>query len=256
MGFNGIGLHSVPTGIFYIPWEYIALYVIAALIFAFFYGKKEGGVSKFGTTDIIYIAIGGAFSVVWELYIGAFFGKLIPSKFVDVGFLGRLFIIFIVAGMVRKVGVGMATLGLYDLLGDLVHYGFSGEPIFFLYEMLTYGLFIDILIAITNGKIFAIGKKSKKPITTPNNANVSSIANTKGKVSTFEIIAILEGAILGMFYAFIDPIFYDGFIDPLFFGGYKDLAYIEINIIYFLPANIIIGAIAALAARRVARVVS
>jgi len=235
--------------------KYIALHVIVALIFAFFYGKKEGGVSKFSTTDIIYIAIGGAFSVVWEFYIGAFFGKLIPSKFVDIAFLGRLFIIFIVAGVVRKVGVGMATLGLYTLLGDLVHYGFSGEPIFFLYEMLTYGLFIDILIAITKGKIFAIGKKSKN-IVNSNNANVSSIANTKSKISSFEIMAILEGAIIGMLYAFIDPIFYDGFVDPLFFGGYKDLAYIEIHIIYALPANIIVGALAALAARRVAKVVS
>ncbi len=59
-----------------------------------------------------------------------------------------------------------------------------------------------------------------------------------------------------MLYAFIEPIFYDGFVDPLSFGGYKDLAYIEIHIAYTLPANIMVAAIAALAARRVARVVS
>ncbi len=87
--------------------------------------------NKFSTTDIIYIAIGGAFSVVWEFYIGAFFGKLVPSKFVDIAFLGRLYIVFIVAGMLGKVGVGMLTLFLYTLLSDLLHYGFFGEPLFF-----------------------------------------------------------------------------------------------------------------------------
>lgn len=142
MGFNGIeGAINEPGQI---PWEIVVSYFVIALFLAFYLGKRMGGLKKFTTVDLIYIGIGGAFSVVWEFYVGSFLGRFLPStSFVDIGFWGRLVIIFIIAALVRKVGVGMSTLFVFNLLSDMFHYGFGGEPMYFIYESLTYGLFVD-----------------------------------------------------------------------------------------------------------------
>jgi hypothetical protein len=68
-----------------------------------------------------------------------------------------MIILFVVAALVRKVGVGMISILLFHFLSDLFHYGFNTEPFFFIYFALTYGLFIDIVIGITRGKIFGVG---------------------------------------------------------------------------------------------------
>ncbi|WP_286188926.1 hypothetical protein [Sulfolobus sp. S-194] len=43
----------------------------------------------------------------------------------------------------------MLSLVVFDVLTDAVHYGWSGQLLFFIYEGLTYGLFIDLIIIIT-----------------------------------------------------------------------------------------------------------
>jgi hypothetical protein len=51
----------------------------------------------------------------------------------------------------------MLTMFVFNLLSDQFHYGYGGEPMYFIYECLTYGLFIDLMIASTGGKIFSVG---------------------------------------------------------------------------------------------------
>jgi len=138
MGFNGIaGAVNEPGEI---PWELIVLYFSVALAVAFLLGKRGGGLKAFNTLDLIYIGIGSAFAVAWEFYIAGFLDRFIPSNpFVDVGFWGRLIIVFIVAALVRKVGVGMLSLFIFTVLSDIFHYGFGGEPMYFIYETFTYG---------------------------------------------------------------------------------------------------------------------
>ncbi len=75
MGFNGIeGAINEPGQI---PWEIVVSYFVIALFLAFYLGKRMGGLKKFTTVDLIYIGIGGAFSVVWEFYVGSFLGRFL-----------------------------------------------------------------------------------------------------------------------------------------------------------------------------------
>lgn len=202
MGFNGIsGAVNEPGEL---PWEVVVGYFAIALAIVYIIGKKYGGLKALTTLDLVYIGIGGAFAMVWEFYIGSFIGRFLPSTpFVSVGFWGRLIIVFIVAGLVRKAGVGMLTLFIYDFLSDLFHYGFGGEPMFFIYETLTYGLFVDLMIVFTKGKIFGIGYIPKE-VDQPSAVSVSRT----------NVLAALEGGILGALWALPDPLFYEGFFGP------------------------------------------
>ncbi|QIW23937.1 hypothetical protein EWF20_07080 [Sulfolobus sp. S-194] len=243
MSFNGIsGAINEPGQI---PWEIVLLYFILALFFVFYYGKKTGGLKAFSTLDLVYIGIGAAFSVAWEFFIGRYIGKFLPnSPFIDVGFWGRLVIIFIVAALVRKVGAGMLTLLIFNLLSDIFYYGFGGEPMFTIYESLTYGLFIDLMIAATGGKIFGIGVTPKNGGSSLQRANLIS-----------RYLAIVEGGILGLLWAIPDPIFYSGFFGPFIYAYAPNWAHIVFDLFAFIPADIVFGIIAGLLALRIVRAV-
>jgi len=244
MGFNGIcGAVNVPGEI---PWEVVAGYFAVALATMYFIGKKYGGLKKFTTLDLVYIGIGGAFAMVWEFYVASFIDRFLPSTpFVDVSFWGRLMIIFIVAGLVRKPGVGMLTLFVFDFLADLFHYGFGGEPMFFIYEMLTYGLFLDLMIVFTKGKIFGIGY-------TPKEAEPQHAVSVS---RTTNVLAALEGGIVGALWALPDPLFYDGFFGPFIYGYAPNWGKIIFHIQAFLPGDIVMGIVGGILAYYIARAV-
>jgi len=252
MAFNGIkGAVDVPGQL---PWEVVAGYFAVALAIVYYLGKKYGALKAFTTLDLVYIGIGGAFAMVWEFYIGSFIGRFFPSTpFVNVGFWGRLIIVFIVAGLVRKPGVGILTLFVFDFLADLFHYGFGGEPMFFIYEMLTYGLFIDLMIVFTKGKIFGIGytpKGANQPVDQP----IAAFAS-KTFASRTNVLAALEGAILGALWALPDPLFYEGFFGPFIYGYAPNWGKIIFHIQAFLPGDIVMGIIGGILAYYVARAV-
>lgn len=246
MGFNGIaGAVNEPGEI---PWEVVVAYFVFALAFAFYYGKKTGGLKAFTTLDLVYIGIGAAFAVAWEFYIGSFISKPLPhSPFIGVPFWGRLVITFIVAALVRKVGTGMLTLAIFDILSDVFYYGFGGEPMFTIYEALTYGLFIDLMIAITGGKLFGIGYVPK------NKNNGGSNVKYTTKIST--VLPVVEGAVLGFLWAIPDPIFYSGFFGPFIYAYAPNWAHIEFHLIAHIPGNVVFGIIAALLATRIVKAV-
>ncbi|AWR94140.1 hypothetical protein [Acidianus brierleyi] len=236
MGFNGIGFYTSIPG--EIPVPIVVAYFVIAFLVAIILGKRNGGLKAFSTIDWVYIGIGAAAAYVWEFIIGAIIGRIIPSgisTFVDPSFWGRMFIVFIVAALVRKVGVGMISLFLFDILGDLFHYGFSGEPMFFIYESLTYGLFVDLAIAATGGKLFGIG-----------------ISKGLGYVAA---LAAIEGGIIGLLWAIPDPIFYRAFFDPLIYGATVNYARVVYDLIAFIPGDVAIGILAGLSANRVEKAV-
>ncbi|ARM75597.1 hypothetical protein [Acidianus manzaensis] len=258
MSFNGIkGILNAPGQI---PVELVIAYFAIALAIAFFFGRKTGGLKGFTTLDLVYIGIGAAFSVVWEFYIGAFLDKFVPSTpFVSIGFWGRLIIVFIIVGLIRKVGAGMLTLTVYTLLSDIFHYGFSGEPLYFFYEALTYGLFLDLLTAVTGGKTFGIISFSSRSLKSIKSVSVTKIDEEEGIGqpirSVSYIVPALEGALIGALWAIPDPIFYDAFLRPFIYGGYVDWAYVDFNILAYLPGDIIAGVIGGILAYIISKAV-
>jgi hypothetical protein len=257
MGFNQIGGYTNVPG--EIPWEIVAVYFLAASAIAIYLGRRGGGLRKFSTLDLVYIAVGGALAMVWEFNVGSLIKT--PS-FIDIGFYGRLFILLIVAALVRKVGAGMLTMFVFNLLSDQFHYGYGGEPMYFIYECLTYGLFIDLLIAFTGGKIFGVGiteqvgqKVNRKvgPVT----VGAQTISPNMGGKPYLSpaTLAVIEGAILGFLMAFPDPLFYGGFFNPFLYGGVVDWGRIVFNIATFIPLDTFVGALSGLVALRVSRVI-
>ncbi len=159
----------------------------------------------------------------------------------DIGFWGRLVIIFIIAALVRKVGVGMSTLFVFNLLSDMFHYGFGGEPMYFIYESLTYGLFVDLMIAVTGGHLFGIGRETAS-------GGASTIRNVA-------ILAGIQGGLLGFLWAIPDPIFYSAFISPFLYGGYVNWAHVMFHLVAFIPGDVIVGILGAILALRVVKAV-
>ncbi|AHC51989.1 hypothetical protein SUSAZ_08615 [Sulfolobus acidocaldarius SUSAZ] len=236
MSFNGIGFYTDKPGEISLP--IVAAYFVIALAVVIYFGKRTGGLKAFKTIDWVYIGIGAAAAYIWQFIIGAVAGGAIPSgltNFIQIPFWGRIFIIFIVAGLVRKVGVGMISLFLFDLLSSLFHYGFSGEPMFFIYEALTYGLFIDLMIAFTGGKIFGLGL-------------------TKGPTYV-NAISALEGAILGVLWAIPYYILYFGFFNPFINGAVVSWSKIIFGLATNIPIDGAVGIFAELAANSVGNAV-
>jgi|GEM_PF-225236 hypothetical protein len=259
LAFNGIsGAVGVPGQI---PWEIIVAYFLIALAVAFVLGKKTGGLGSFTTLDYVFIGIGAAFAVVWEFFIGAFLGGFIPrglSTYISIGFWGgQLLTMMVVAALVRKVGVGMISFVVYSFLGDLFHYGFGGEPIYFFYEALTYGLFLDLMIAVTGGNIFAVKSSLKASAqiatTSPEGQATATVTQTSASSSKLVALMVIEGAIIGFLFSFPDPLFYDGFFAPFLTGGTVNWQTIYFLLSAFIPGGVIVGGFAGVVANRIAR---
>ncbi|WP_054846279.1 hypothetical protein [Sulfuracidifex tepidarius] len=155
-GFNGIeGDLNVPGEI---PiWIAVLYFVIVGAIYAAAIAMKR---VNFNTLDLVYIGIGGALSVVLEFYVGPIFSRVVPKvPGLDISFALRLFMVTIFAAIIRKPGSAAAMLAIFDLLGDQFHYGYSGEPVYLIYESLTYGFFIDFVTFISGNHLFGIGMK-------------------------------------------------------------------------------------------------
>ena len=252
MGFNGIAGTLDQVG--QIPWEYIAGYFIIALIIAFILGRRTGGLSRFTTLDFVYIGIGVAFAVVWQWFIGAFLGGFLPSgvaTYIPVGYIGgQLITMMVVATLVRKVGAGVTSFVIYSFLSDIFHYGFGGEPMYFIYEGLTYGLFLDLMIAFTGGNIFAAKSSAM--------ASASATGTTGGGGSSAKLTAIMvgEGAIIGFLFAFPDPVIYSGFFANLINGpGSVNWQTIYANLTTYIITGIPAGALGGVIANRVSRAI-
>ena len=249
MGFNSIAGTLNQVG--QIPWEYVVGYFAIALVVAFILGKKTGGLSTFTTLDFVYIGIGVAFAVVWQWFIGSFLNGFLPastSTYINFGYIGgQLITMMVVAALVRKVGVGITSFVVYSFLSDIFHYGFGGEPMYFIYEGLTYGLFLDLTIAATGGNIFAAKSSAKASA----EAGATGSGGSSAKLTT---IMVAEGAVVGFLFAFPDPVIYSGFFANFINGpGSVNWQTIYANLTAYIISGIPAGALGGLIANRVSR---
>ena len=224
MAFNHIeGNINIPGEI---PWEIVAFYFITAPTVLYLVARKEGIIRRFNTLDYVYIGIGAAAATVWEFFIGSYVDRALAIRYIDLAFWGRMFILIVVAAVVRKFGVGMISLVVFDVLADIVHYGWSGQPLFFIYEGLTYGLFIDLIIVLSKGRPFE-GKR-----------------------------ALLQGALVGFLWGLPEPLLWEGFLRPFIYGGIVNWPKIEFDILTSFPFTTAVGMLAALTSMRVARAIA
>ena len=141
-------------------------------------------------------------------------------------------VFFITVAVIRKVGAGMLSMAVYDLVGDLTHFGFVGEPLWLIEDVLTYGFMADVAIFLTRGRLFGIGER---------------------RYAT--LYAVFEGGLLGLFMSFVHPLFTYGFFAPIIRGFVPSQAFVQFLLISYIPSDVVIGALSAVIAVRVARVV-
>ncbi|QGA54308.1 hypothetical protein GFS03_06840 [Sulfolobus sp. E5-1-F] len=128
----------------------------------------------------------------------------------------------------RKFGAGMVTMGVYDIISDIIHYSFAGEPLWFFEDIITYGLTADIAILATRGNLFL----SKK-----------------------QWLNAIEGGILGFSWSVVHPFFTFGFIAPLVFGFIPNPTRVYFLFETYAVGLTIIGIIASLLANRVIKLI-
>ena len=128
---------------------------------------------------------------------------------------------------------------------------------YFLYEMLTYGLMMDIVIAIAGKNLFGIRSPSRKPSTGKGKIEANKNSGSPGLFSNIPAVylAAIEGITIGVFWAVPEPLFYSGFIAPFLYGGVVDWGAILFGIVAFIPTAIIVGAIGGLITLRIVKAV-
>lgn len=220
-------MFSLQPGITPLPLV-LGYFVFAAIVAVFILRK-----SKFTSTDLVLAGVGGALVAVADHIIGdAIFlpSPIYPIINPPVWF--RILVFFIVIGVIRKVGAGMLSMAVFDIVGDLVKFSFTGEPLWLIEDVFTYGLIADIFIFLTKGRIFGIGDKKDQLL-----------------------VAGTEGGALGLLFSFVHPFFTYGFIAPIVFGFVPDQARVMFLFISYIPGDVFIGVISALIANRVGKVV-
>ncbi len=263
-GFNGIeGNLNVPGEI---PiWMAVLYFVIVGGVYAASIAMKR---VKFNTLDLVYIGIGGALSVVLEFYVGPLFSRLVPKvPGLDLSFALRLFMVTIFAAIIRKPGSAAAMLAIFDLLGDQFHYGYSGEPVYLIYEALTYGFFIDFVTFISGNHLFGIGLKNMSAARMllagffPASRATKSVQTqvleeeeeNKRDLSWVPLV-LAQAVLIGVLVSTADPIFYDGFFGPLVSGAVVNWASITFKFLSYIPWNVATVFLAGIVARRIAKV--
>ncbi|GAB6944005.1 hypothetical protein JCM14467A_07870 [Vulcanisaeta sp. JCM 14467] len=221
-------MFSLEPGITPLP-IVVGYFIIAAIIAVIIIKKSK---NKMRLMDYVMAAIGGAIVSIADHVIGDMIYLPAPIyPFINPPVWFRILVFFIVVGVIRKVGAGMLSMGVFDIVGDLVHFGFVGEPLWLIEDVLTYGLMADIAIFLTQGKIFGIGEKKNQVF-----------------------FAAFEGALLGFVMSFVHPFFTYGFIAPILFGFTPNKARVMFLLISYIPGDTVIGAISALVANRIANV--
>lgn len=219
--FQGPIFNSTPIVVGYV--------VVAIVVMTFLLLRNKGLLKKFTAIDYAYMGIGGALVAVLDHIVGR--AIFIPSPFypwINPPVYFRAISAFITIGLVRKFGAGMITMGVYDIISDIVHYSFIGEPLWLFEDIITYGLMADIAILLTKQKLFV-------------SKNIGVI--------------ILEGALLGLAWSIVHPFFTYGFIAPEVFKFYPNAYRVMFLFETYAVGLTIIGVISAVIANRVIKLV-
>ncbi|BCU68929.1 hypothetical protein [Stygiolobus caldivivus] len=211
----------------------IAYFMVAGIAAVFMLLRVK---PKFTTLDLTYLGIGGAIAAVADHFIGDLIflpNGIYPIVNPPVWF--RLLVLFITVAVVRKVGSGIFAAAVFDLVGDIIHFGVRGEPLWLIEDMLTYGLYLDLMVYFTKGNIFGVSETTGKGVL---------------------LVSIVEGGILGFVSSFVHPIFTMGTIAPIVFGRIFNAQAVVYYLITYIIGNTPFGAFAGVVANRVGRLVS
>ena len=199
-----------------IPWWGMAIYfIIVAALFA--YGWKKHLLANFRTVDYVYMGLLAAILVIWNFFIS----PLIPrfsaiTTFFYYPTIGELFILFLVVALIGKPGSVSIMMIIYTLLSDIFHYGFGGEPFWFIYEVTAYAILIDLYL-IVRGKYMGtpyqrvLSFKAQVTAEQAAQAQAEKTVKPKENVRKIPILPFLDGAVAGFIVMIAYDFWYRGF---------------------------------------------
>ncbi len=201
MTWNGVqfDLHSV------IPWWAMLIYflIIAALLV---YGWRKHVLYNLRTVDFVYMGLLAALLVIYNFFIS----PLIPrfstvTSFFYYPIIGETFILFLVAALIGKPGSVMIMMFIYTLLSDIFHYGFGGEPFWFIYEVTAYAALIDMWLLLR-------GKYMGTPYQRFFGGAATATAGGKpANVRKIPYFYLVDGAVVGFVTSIAYNFWYQGF---------------------------------------------
>ncbi|MGC8600398.1 MAG: hypothetical protein ACP5LX_05035 [Nitrososphaeria archaeon] len=246
MTWNGVhfNMHTV------IPWWGMAIYfIIIAALFA--YGWKRHLLANFRTVDYVYMGLLAAILVIWNFFIS----PLIPrfSAITTIFYyptIGELFILFLVAALIGKPGSVSIMMLIYTLLSDIFHYGFGGEPFWFIYEVTAYAILIDLYL-IVRGKYMGtpyqrvLSFKAQVTAEQAAQAQAGKTAKPKENVRKIPGLYFLDGAVVGFVVFIAYNFWYQGFWATFVEGYLYTLHYVLFETLTNGIGGIVVGIILA-----------
>lgn len=221
MVWNGVHFNTCTV----IPWPIMVLLIaiyIGSMI-AYWNINAETKRPMLTTRDITYMGLVAAILVVYNYFIA----PLVPSisvlnDFFQLSMIGDIYMFLIVAALVSKPGSVGITVIMFDLLGDITHYGFGGEPFWIIGDVIAYAMIIDIWLIFRRDNFMSVH------------------INSKSKNS---IMPFIDGIMGGIAYAISIPLFFQGFWGSFVHGFIFNYHFVLFRVVLSIPEGIVFGII-------------
>ncbi len=215
MVWNGVHFNTDTV----IPWPIIITLAIVYLASLILYWKIKAPKKnfKFTTRDATYMGLVAAILVVYHYFITPFMPSFtVFNDFFNLSLIGDIYMLLVVAALVGKPGSVAITVMVYDLLGDITHYGFGGEPFWIIGDIMAYAMIIDLWLIFRE----------------------NNFMSSKDKVLPF-----LDGAIGGVAYSISVPLFFMGFWGSFVHGFIFNPTFVLFRTLASIPEGVIFGLI-------------
>ncbi|MFP3220748.1 MAG: hypothetical protein RXR41_06425 [Candidatus Marsarchaeota archaeon] len=224
-----------------IPAWVIGVYVLI-IVALLLYGWRKHLLSSYKTVDYVYMGLLAALLVIWNFFISPLIPKFsaVTSWFYYPD-IGEIIILLLAASLIGKPGTVMTTMFIYTLLSDIFHYGFGGEPFWFIYELIAYAAMLDLYLLL-RGKYFGtnnqvVGRKKVQ--------GEGGTVEVQEKVVRIPGLFVIDSVIGGVVVALAYPLFYHGFFATFVEGYSYTTQYVLTNSLVSAAGGVIMGLIAA-----------
>ncbi len=233
-----------------IPWYVILIWTLLYFVLlAWAWRPKEGKpFGNFKTIDFVYIALIAALLIVYNFFISPLIPKVgTVTTYFYYPIIGETFLVMLAASLVGKPGSAGLTVFIYTLLSDIIHYGFGGEPFWFIYEVTSYAAIIDLWL-IYRGRYYLMPFKG----TFKSSANSKAIES--GSITSEELeeelkpaklLFIIDAILGGVTISIAYPFWYRGFWGPFVEGISFTPSFWFITTIASVGAGIVLGLVVA-----------
>ncbi|MGC8557796.1 MAG: hypothetical protein ACP5NC_02235 [Nitrososphaeria archaeon] len=209
MVWNGVHFNTYTV----IPWPVMVLLVAIYLGSLLVYWNADKKRPILTTRDASYIGLAAAILVVYNYFVAPLLPSVsILNDFFNISMIGDIYLLLLVAALVGKPGSVGITIIVFDLLGDITHYGFGGEPFWIIGDVIAYAFIIDMWLIIRKNKFMS----------------------TRG-------MSFLDGVIGGIAYSVSVPLFFMGFWGSFVHGYLFNPNFVVFRTLASLPEGIVFG---------------